>query len=59
MTEAERLALAVLLFFRGGPWTAAVRAEWRSLAGDVECTSKELCNLARRILDPNKEAGDG
>ena len=33
MTGNERLARAVLLFFRGGPWTDDDRAVWETMTG--------------------------
>jgi hypothetical protein len=44
------LALAVLMFHRGGPWTNTDRATWRGLTGRDEATTKVLCDLARRGL---------
>ena len=45
---AERLAQAVLMFHRGGPWTADDRVVWHALTGQDEATTKVLCDLARR-----------
>jgi hypothetical protein len=50
MTDAERLARAVLLFHHGGEWTQADRDQWLALTGSAEATIKVLCDLARRIL---------
>jgi hypothetical protein len=50
MTPAERLARAVLLFHRGGPWSPEDRAAWEALAGATEATTVTLCDLARRTL---------
>ena len=51
MSDAERLARAVLLFHNGGPWTDQERATWVALTGDYDATTvKLLCDLARRIL---------
>jgi hypothetical protein len=46
--HAAWLARAVLMFYRGGPWTGADRAVWRELTGEDEATTKVLCDLARR-----------
>jgi len=46
---SEKLARAVLLFHRGGPWTEADRATWLELTGSDEATTVTLCDLARRI----------
>jgi predicted NUDIX family NTP pyrophosphohydrolase len=51
ISNAERLAQAVLLFHRGGPWTALDSGHWLALTGKVDCTTKVLCDLARRILE--------
>jgi hypothetical protein len=50
VTELERLARAVLLFHRGGPWTEADRYAWRGLTGEDEATTKVLCDLARQTV---------
>jgi predicted NUDIX family NTP pyrophosphohydrolase len=50
-TSLNRLAGAVLLFHRGGPWTERDRATWRSLTGEDEATTKVLCDLARRTIE--------
>src|SRR4051812_6599472 len=47
LSEAERMALAVLMFHRGGDWTDGARAEWLALTGYDECTTVTLCNVAR------------
>jgi hypothetical protein len=49
--NADRLARAVLLFHRGGPWSEADRATWRKLTGEDEATTKVLCDLARRVAE--------
>jgi hypothetical protein len=51
----ERLARAVLLFHRGGPWTDADRVAWLELTGQqtascAEATTKVLGDLAREVL---------
>jgi hypothetical protein len=51
MAEAgERLARAVLLFHRGGPWTDADRAVWLELTGQRDATTRVLGDLAREVL---------
>jgi hypothetical protein len=50
MTGVERLARAVLLFHRGGAWTADHMAEWQVMTGSSEVTSKVLCDVAREVL---------
>ena len=46
----ERLAQAVLLFHRGGPWMPADREAWEKLIGAHECTTKALCDFARSVI---------
>jgi hypothetical protein len=46
----EKLAQATLLFHRGGPWTPEDRQMWLALTGDVEATTKSLCDLARKVI---------
>jgi hypothetical protein len=50
MKPAERLARAVLLFHRGGPWTDDDRAVWEALTGSTEATTVTLCDVARSYL---------
>jgi len=57
MSDAERLAKAVLLFHRGGPWFDRDRELWSALTGEREATTKVLCDLARRIR-ATEEAND-
>ena len=45
----ERLAAAVLLFHRGGPWTAADMQAWKALTDADEATTKALCDFARKV----------
>jgi len=49
ISNAERLARAVLLFHRGGSWTAADRKTWKDLTGEDETSTKSLCDFARKI----------
>ena len=50
MTPLERLARAVLLFHRGGPWNGTERNEWVMLTDAEDATTVTLCDLARRLL---------
>lgn len=54
-TDAVRLARAVLLFWGGRSWDEGNQREWEELTGAKECTSKQLCNLAREIMTRNTE----
>jgi hypothetical protein len=47
MTSAERLARAVLLFYRGSEWTANNRVEWEVVTGSTTATAEVLCDVAR------------
>jgi hypothetical protein len=49
MTDTQRLAAAVLLFYKGGLWTDEDRAHWHFLTGSEEATTRTLCNLARAV----------
>jgi hypothetical protein len=55
LSDAERLARAVLLFHRGGPWTAWDIEVWRVLTGESEATTRALCDLARRVRKAEEE----
>ena len=55
MTPLERLARAVLMFHRGGPWTGQERIEWVMLTSEEDATTKVLCDLARRLLTETVE----
>ena len=57
MTPIERLARAVLLFYRGGGWSGTDRNEWVMLTGGDrdEAASKVLCDLARQLLREEME----
>jgi len=55
MTPGERLARAVLLFHRGGPWTDEDRALWEALTGATDATSRTLCDVAREVVQDAKE----
>jgi hypothetical protein len=49
MTDAEKLARAVLLFHGTIEWTADIREDWLFLTGSEEATTKTLCDLARKV----------
>jgi hypothetical protein len=51
ISNAERLSRAVLLLYRGGPWTKADKEEWRELTGSNHASASALCHLARLALD--------
>ncbi len=45
----RRVAEATLLFHSGGPWTVARSDRWNELTGEVDATTKTLCDFARRV----------
>lgn len=49
MTDAEKLARAVLLFFRGDPWSPIDGEIWEHLTGTRVSTTRTLCDLARKV----------
>ena len=51
LTLAERLARAVLLYHRGGPWLNYDREVWWGLTGEREITTRKLCELARLVCE--------
>ena len=59
MTGNERLARAVLLFFRGGPWTDNDRAVWVSMTGRPTPTAATLCDFAREVLSDERMRSQG
>ena len=59
MTGNERLARAVLLFFRGGPWTDNDRAVWESMTGYPTPTAATLCEFAREVLSDERMRSQG
>jgi hypothetical protein len=50
VTDAERLARAVLLFYDTGPWSAEKCEAWAALTGQHDATTRALGDLARRVL---------
>lgn len=50
ISDAEKLARAVLLFHRGGPWSDTDRELWRHYTGSDDATTRSLCDLARRVM---------
>jgi hypothetical protein len=49
ISDAEKLARAVLLFHRGGSWTEHDHEMWIVLTGQHDATTKTLCDLARKV----------
>jgi hypothetical protein len=47
---AMQVAQAILLFHKGGPWTVEDTKRWETLTGSCNVTTRELCNLARRVV---------
>jgi hypothetical protein len=50
VSDTERLARAIILFYKGGPWSPEDTQRWIELTNAPSVTTKELCNLARRVL---------
>ena len=48
MSDAERLARAVLLFYGTG-WSETDGRDWQALTGSREASTRSLCDLARRV----------
>jgi hypothetical protein len=46
----ENLAAAVLLFHRGGEWTAQDKIAWQVLTGNEDASTKSLCDFARKVV---------
>ena len=59
MTGNERLARAVLLFFRGGPWSDNDRAVWETMTGYPTPTAATLCEFAREVLSDERMRSQG
>ena len=55
LSDAERLARAVLLFHRGGGWIQSDSEMWLILTGVREATTKTLCDLARQVRKTEEE----
>lgn len=59
ISNAERLARAVLLFFRGGRWTRLDDEQWAALTGSETASSRALCDLARMVRsEEERKTGD-
>lgn len=50
------LAQAVLLFHSAGIWTDTDAYFWYRLTGDSTCTTKSLCDYARKVIDDEDAA---
>ncbi len=48
---------AVLLFHSGSPWTPEKQAQWKTLTGADEATTKVLCDQVREALAVETAAG--
>jgi len=49
LTDAEKLARAVLLFHKAAPWMKSDDEIWVALTGSDQVTTKVLCDLARKV----------
>ena len=59
MAGNEGLGRAVLLFFRGGPWTDNDRAVWVSMTSYPTPTAATLCEFAREVLSDERMRSQG
>jgi hypothetical protein len=54
MTDGEKLAIAVLLFYAQGPWDESKRDKWRAVMGHDDANTKAMGNLARKIIEDQR-----
>ena len=59
VTGTERLARAVLLFFRGGHPSENDRAVWEVMTGRSAMTAATLCEFAREVLADERMRSQG
>jgi len=59
VTGNERLARAVLLFFRGGHPSENDRAVWEVMTGRSAMTAATLCDFAREVLSDERIRSQG
>lgn len=52
LTDAQKLAYALLLYARGSKWSYDDTAEWEALTGSKSATMQTLCSLARTVAGP-------
>ena len=50
VAKLEAAAKAALLFHRGGEWTTEDQEAWFALTGELDATTKVLCDSARAAL---------
>lgn len=58
MSDGERLARAVLMFYSGNDWRPERQKIWYELTGKREATTTVLGDLARKIVDAREREGD-
>jgi hypothetical protein len=49
LSNADRLARAVLLFHSADSWSDEKREQWLALTGQEAATTRVLCDLARLV----------
>jgi hypothetical protein len=54
MTDGEKLAVGVLLFYSGGPWDMSSQQKWRAVMGQDNVNTKALGDLARKIMEAQR-----
>jgi hypothetical protein len=47
----EDIARLVLLFHRGGPWAAEDSQAWQKITGNLDVTTKSLCDFVRKVTN--------
>ena len=55
MTPAERLARCVLMFYGIAGWSQNERDLWKALTGSDDATTRVLGDLAREVLQDERE----
>lgn len=50
MTDAEKLARAIILFTRGGAWSSADHDNWRTYTGTPLALVRNLTLLAEKVI---------
>jgi hypothetical protein len=50
MSDAEKLARAVLMFYNTQEWSELHRQVWQKLTGSDEATTRVLADLARKVM---------
>jgi hypothetical protein len=54
MTDGEKLAVAVLLFYNPAPWDMSSQLKWQAVIGQANVNTKALGDLARKIMEAQR-----